>query len=770
MPENRVFLVFAWLLLLSPQCALAEKIIIQLKWLHQFQFAGFYAAEKQGYFAELGLDVALRPRDFQKNPIEQVLNGEAHYGVADCVLLLYQARGAPLVIVAPILQHSPLVLLTRKSSGLDNPYALAGKKVAFYQKDIDIFPAIAMLEQIDVATQIDRIYKRANPEILLRGEVDAYPAYITDDPYFFKERGVAINVLQPRHYGVDLYGDILFTTQQERENQPQRLQKIRQAVIKGWEYALANPREIAQYILDTYQPTGRTLEYLLYEAEIIEEMIHAKTIPIGSLDPGRLIYIQQLFQKHDLLDKPWSPSKGIYRPTEAEELFNEAEAQWLKAHPVIRVGIDPNWQPIDFVDHNGEFSGIAAQLIQYLSRKTGLEFTYDSQMPWPETLARAKNHDLDLLAAVTPTTAKSAYLAYSLPYLHLPLVVATKINTPYFSNFTQLENKTLAVVNGYAVHDLLQEHYPEGNLLLVDKPLAGLQAVAAGKAFAYIDNAAVIGALIAKHRLTTLQIGGALPFQASVTFGVRQDWPELLSIINKVLEKLPPEEWEKMQAQYLEVVYRQQRDWQNLLRFLLPVTLALLIVLSLYLRLLHTEKHLRISNIRLEKLSSTDHLTQVHNRSFLDRHVDAAIQNIHQSAEQTLSVLLIDLDFFKKVNDQHGHNIGDQVLIIAARLLGEQVADNATLGRWGGEEFLVVYPKPLAAACALAEKLRQAIENGQYPEAIRQSISIGVAEYAPGESQSHLIFRADKALYQAKAQGRNQWVVAAPEKITVATA
>ncbi len=765
-----LMLPFIGLLTLSAQSALAEKIIIQLKWLHQFQFAGFYAAEKEGYFADLGLEMELRPRDLQKNPVEQVLNGEAHYGVADSVLLLYQARGAPLVIVAPILQQSPLVLLTLKSSGLDNPYVLAGKKVAFYQKDMDIFPTIAMLEQINVTTQIDRVYRMANPEILLRGEVDAYPAYLSDDPYFFKERGIGINILQPRHYGIDLYGDILFTTRQERENNPQRVEKIRQAVIQGWEYALVNPEEMAQYILDTYAPAGRTLDYLRYEAQIIEEMMQAKTIPIGSLDPGRLIYIQQLFQKHGLVDKPWSPSEGIYRPTEAEELFSERESQWLKEHPSIRLGIDQNWQPIDFIDRKGEFSGIAAQLIQYLSRKTGLEFTYDSQLPWLETLDQIKNRDLDMLSAVTPTTAKSAYLAYSLPYLHLPLVLASKINTPYFSNFKQLENKTLAVAKGYAAHDLLKEHYPEINLLLVDTPLAGLKAVAAGKAFAYIDNAAVIGALIAKHRLNTLQIGGELPFQASVTFGIRQDLPELLSIINKVLEKLPPEELEKMQQQYLEVVYRQQLDWQNLLKILLPVLFALILVLSLYLRLLQTQKQLKASNNRLQTLSSTDHLTQVHNRSFLDQCLKEAVQSSNRPIEPRLSVLLIDLDFFKKVNDQHGHNIGDQVLIIAAAILNQQLGDQAKLGRWGGEEFLIIYPQPLAAACVLAENLRQAVKNSRYPNALTQTISIGVAEYAPGESPSHLIFRADEALYQAKAQGRDQWLAATPEKITVATA
>lgn len=116
-----------------------QKVVLQLKWLHQFQFAGYYAAQKQGYFKEAGLDVEIRSRDLQKNNIEQVLNGEVQYGIADSVLLLYQAKNAPVVIVAPIFQHSPQALITLKSSGIDSPYKLDGKRIAFYPKDTDGF-------------------------------------------------------------------------------------------------------------------------------------------------------------------------------------------------------------------------------------------------------------------------------------------------------------------------------------------------------------------------------------------------------------------------------------------------------------------------------------------------------------------------------------------------------------------------------------------------------------------------------------------------------
>ncbi len=113
--------------LFTPLFAL-EKVSIQLKWHHQFQFAGYYAALEKGYYKEEGLDVTLKDRDTNKNNVEQILKGESEYGIADSVLFLYQAHKKPIVIIAPIFQHSPNVLITLKSSKIDSPYKLIGKK------------------------------------------------------------------------------------------------------------------------------------------------------------------------------------------------------------------------------------------------------------------------------------------------------------------------------------------------------------------------------------------------------------------------------------------------------------------------------------------------------------------------------------------------------------------------------------------------------------------------------------------------------------------
>jgi diguanylate cyclase (GGDEF)-like protein len=119
-------------------------------------------------------------------------------------------------------------------------------------------------------------------------------------------------------------------------------------------------------------------------------------------------------------------------------------------------------------------------------------------------------------------------------------------------------------------------------------------------------------------------------------------------------------------------------------------------------------------------------------------------------------LLFIDIDHFKKINDTYGHNIGDQVLLAFVDTLSKNTRTQDLLARWGGEEFVLACPDTsLENACGLAEKLRRCIEENNWPKALRVTASFGVAQLLEGESPTDFIARADKALYVAKAQGRN---------------
>jgi diguanylate cyclase (GGDEF)-like protein/PAS domain S-box-containing protein len=162
-----------------------------------------------------------------------------------------------------------------------------------------------------------------------------------------------------------------------------------------------------------------------------------------------------------------------------------------------------------------------------------------------------------------------------------------------------------------------------------------------------------------------------------------------------------------------------------------------------------------------EELSITDPLTQIFNRLKLDSVLYEEIIRGKRYG-QALSLIMLDVDHFKTINDTHGHSMGDTVLIQIADLIRSSIREIDVLGRWGGEEFLVVCPETdLAGAAALAEKLRAAIEGGDFPIEELITCSFGAASYQTGETLDDLIGRTDSALYLAKEHGRNRIEISA---------
>ncbi|TFH88212.1 diguanylate cyclase [Billgrantia azerbaijanica] len=164
-----------------------------------------------------------------------------------------------------------------------------------------------------------------------------------------------------------------------------------------------------------------------------------------------------------------------------------------------------------------------------------------------------------------------------------------------------------------------------------------------------------------------------------------------------------------------------------------------------------------IEEARLRRLSDTDPLTGLANRRKLIARLkeETSLCNRHGTP---LSLMLLDLDFFKRVNDTWGHLQGDQVLVELARLCRQLLREEDIIGRLGGEEFAVVLPlTPMVRCRPLAERLRRQIAAHDFGIAPGQiTVSIGLAEYRLGEPQDALIERADRSLYAAKHQGRNR--------------
>ena len=288
-----------------------DTIHLQLRWKHQFQFAGYYAALEKGYYKEEGLKVELHAGAPDRQPVSEVLSGRAQYAEGNSEVLLARLQGKPLVALAAIFQHSPSVLLALRSSGIKTPQDLIGKKVMFMNgmNDADF---MTMLSNEGIRPdQLSVLPSSYNFEDLIDGKVAAFNSYLTNEPYFLQQRGIEYTLINPVNYRVDFYSDILFTSENELKNNPGRVAAMRRATLKGWTYAMAHPAEIIDLLLTKYQ-VPKTRAHLEFEAGAMRQLILPELIPIGHMNPERWKQMADTFALAGAISRNYSLDGFMY--------------------------------------------------------------------------------------------------------------------------------------------------------------------------------------------------------------------------------------------------------------------------------------------------------------------------------------------------------------------------------------------------------------------------------------------------------------------------
>ena len=276
-----------------------ESVVLQLKWFHQFQFAGFYAAQQQGYYDEAGFEVEIRERDVNTTTMDDVMEGRADFGVSDSSIVAARLNGMPLVIATTIFQTSPFVFMSLKQADITSPYDLKGKTI-MYQKSVDDASLQALLQMFGI-TDDDYTYQPHNFDdwALTNSDVSVMSAYRSDQPFLYAKQDIEVNLLDPASYGIDFYGDLVFTTEKRVKDDIDGVKRFVEATRKGWQYALNNQREIAELIISDYNPE-LTLEKLMQEARITETLIKPKLTPIGNVFPERFERISRTYKLLDM--------------------------------------------------------------------------------------------------------------------------------------------------------------------------------------------------------------------------------------------------------------------------------------------------------------------------------------------------------------------------------------------------------------------------------------------------------------------------------------
>ena len=630
-----IFLVFS-LILISPVWSL-EQVTLQLKWQHQFQFAGYYAAIQQGYYRDLGLEVSLREAQPYEDPVQYVLDGNAEFGVGTSELLLLHHFNQPVVVLAVIFQHSPLALIVPNVGHKQDrflPYQyiqdLKGKSVMMEASSAELLAYLA--QEGLTRKKFNLIEHTFDIQDTLQGQAAGMSGYITDEPFLLEQQNIPYQLFKPIMGGIDFYGDNFFTTNKQLEANPKLVQFFREASLKGWQYAMANPKEIIELIYNNYSQR-HSREHLAFEANKMRELLQADMVEVGYMYEGRWKHIGQTYAQQNMLPKNFSLDGFLYEPMMAK--YSYILKDWVTIIGLV----------IFFI--------VALVII----------FWYFNR------ILRRKAQWLNAILNKAPSA----------------LIVMDQ-NAKVLRWNHQAKTTfgwSIEEVKGKAIYDFLIP----------------------------------------------------LPSQSMLREGVQKVLKEQASEVFQY--------WFHTKSGKLILC-----DWQN--TFLQEDRMIAMVS--------DVTKQKELED-RLNQMAHSDSLTGVANRALFFQKLDESI-SLAKRRKEKVALLFIDLDDFKIMNDQYGHEFGDVVLCEVVQRIKMAVREADMLARIGGDEFVLILQdcEDYSRAMQVAEKVLFHLERPIQVSGLTVVIggSIGISFYPDnGKKTAELLKSADRAMYEVKKQQKN---------------
>jgi polar amino acid transport system substrate-binding protein len=467
-------------------------------------------------------------------------------------------------------------------------------------------------------------------------------------------------------------------------------------------------------------------------------------------------------EKEKLVDK-WIGSIKEYKGGHIE--LNKEEIAYLNTN-VIKYCINPDGLPFEGLNEKDEHIGMSSDYYNLFEKMASAKFELIKTKNWNESITYIKEHKCDMLALGMETKERKKYLNFTSSYLEVPLVVATRVEVPFINHILDLEGEKIGIIKGDAFVKILRQKYPSLDIVEVEDIKEGLDKVKDGQLFAFIDTLASIGYEFQQKYFGELKIAGKISENLKLSIAVVKEDKILLGILQKAVNNITNEMHREIFSKWVPIKYQKGMDYE--LVWKISIAAIFLIMLIGYWnrkiiqanRLLQeAKKDIEKKNKELEKLATTDKLTNLYNRRKLDELLQSEI-NRCERFNHTFGVAILDIDYFKKVNDTFGHQTGDKVLIEISNILSLHMRKTDYVGRFGGEEFLIICPESNKDGILnLIENIRLDIANYTFKEVGNITASFGIALLKRKDSVESLLKRADVALYRAKETGKNKTII-----------
>ncbi|MBS3788783.1 ABC transporter substrate-binding protein [Candidatus Bipolaricaulota bacterium] len=328
-----------------------DEVTVQLKWVHQAQFAGFYAAVKEGFYAAKNIDADLEPGGPDLPPdkiIENLLKGQTDFAVVGGdQLLASRFRGQPVVAISVVFQKNPYVYATLKSSGIQDPEDLVGKKV-MVSSDGEIIHR-ALLDKLGMKPEdIEEIPFKRDVKPLVSGRVDAHLVYRTATGLALEETGKKLNWIWIDNYGVHFYADTIVTTEKLVRENPSLVKRFLEGTIKGWRYSIENPKQAVEMTLQHDPSLSRNRQENMMKEQI--PLIYTGETKLGWMKRGTwkrmrdILLEQKIFATMDIKSRAKAVARELtnyindHPNMTLKELQQDPRAQEIAVQKVGKTG------------------------------------------------------------------------------------------------------------------------------------------------------------------------------------------------------------------------------------------------------------------------------------------------------------------------------------------------------------------------------------------------------------------------------------------------
>ena len=265
--------------------------------------------------------------------------------------------------------------------------------------------------------------------------------------------------------------------------------------------------------------------------------------------------------------------------------LSASEKQWLADHPVIRLGVDPSWPPFEFIDEQDRYRGIGADVITLLNGLLDTSMAPVSKLSWQAVIDKVRKREIDVLPAAGTTEERREFLNFTKPYFVYPYVIFVREDTHLVTSLADLEGKQVAVEQSYATEDLLRRKHPKLVLRTYANTSEALYALGRGEVSAYVGNLSAASWMMDKLGMTGIKVAAPTPYNFEQSIAVRKDWPELVTILNKAIGQITPQQLQAIKGRWFAVRFEhtQAVDFRTLWQAVLITTVLALLILGLVL-------------------------------------------------------------------------------------------------------------------------------------------------------------------------------------------